>query len=905
MALTQAQINQQNAKKAIARTAAPTINSIATPGSSDIAFNQADKGGAFDITKTPKKPQTLSDSAYANAVNSTIGTNDASGNFTPTPTTSDAGSYDPLTKSGLNRQAVQAVDQQQEQLNKTREELGFTADEAPVSALQKQMGGTIEQARVVYKRQQDAIAERKAEQEKAMADKISSDRFAADTKKSEAAKESITANFSSGRNDPQSQGNMDLIKQRHADIQAGVDTAANALALAQRGREDSLANLKQAQINGNDQMVEEYSNQIARAANDILTKQKDLADQQEKANKAALDLSQQHATNTKAAFDIIKDLPPNSLEGLDVASIAEMYNVPTTTALTLQQLDKNKEDSPDYQKKVKDAMYAGMSEDQKNFLYYQTLLKTDPSAALKFGQAAKILETTSAKDLWDKQDKDRQYALDYYDVKGSWPVGFDQGVNNADGSITINDPVGSKGGQCGAWVNQKLDLPHFFGDSYAQKATKINSQTPVVGGAFISKNGLNLADGTNTGHVGIVTKVYADGSFDITDSNRHGNELVDTGHVTNASEAGITGFFDPSKPAPGYSPTMHASASSTSENTPPTTQSNSIDEGALSNATDELYAQQVASGDLKLADLKAAIPEGGGAKFEKRAASQRMAAIQERVAQIKQKTLDAKTIDDLTPEDQVLVKGLLDYSGDLDKLTSIRQDAAQRQKLFVIAKTIDPTWSEAGFALRKQFLKDWQSGGDYQTNRDSLNTAVSHLTSLAEKGMDLHNSNSRIGNAVINAVGKYGFDDPRVNNFQTEQNAVGDELAKVFQGKGTTGQNEKEAWQGHLSSNMGPNELKGSVNTAVELMIGRMETLKNTYEQSMGQKLQKPMMSMDGIAKLVGLYQSGFLSASNLMKVVKLNGGTISEAGKPKPSSAYSLPENKPTTPSKVDINKL
>jgi hypothetical protein len=63
----------------------------------------------------------------------------------------------------------------------------------------------------------------------------------------------------------------------------------------------------------------------------------------------------------------------------------------------------------------------------------------------------------------------------------------------------LNVPVGAKGGQCGAFVNDYLG-GHLMADTYKSKAEDINSTTPVVGAAFVMPY-------KDTGHTGFVKQI--------------------------------------------------------------------------------------------------------------------------------------------------------------------------------------------------------------------------------------------------------------------------------------------------------------------------------------------------------------------------------------------------------------
>lgn len=68
----------------------------------------------------------------------------------------------------------------------------------------------------------------------------------------------------------------------------------------------------------------------------------------------------------------------------------------------------------------------------------------------------------------------------------------------------------TKGGQCGAFVNDVLEPvvgKRVFGDSFDSKKKMVNSQTPAIGSAVVMK-GSGWAE--PYGHVGIVTGIDGD-----------------------------------------------------------------------------------------------------------------------------------------------------------------------------------------------------------------------------------------------------------------------------------------------------------------------------------------------------------------------------------------------------------
>ena len=114
---------------------------------------------------------------------------------------------------------------------------------------------------------------------------------------------------------------------------------------------------------------------------------------------------------------------------------------------------------------------------------------------------------------------------------------------------------GSKWGQCGKFVNDYLQAiwvtwaaNRYYDNDLSTKLNSVNSYTPKVWTIAVFDYGYkSKSDWINHGHVGIVTKVYDDWSFDMRDSNwdLKKPETIRTIHVNPSSS--LKWFFDPSQ----------------------------------------------------------------------------------------------------------------------------------------------------------------------------------------------------------------------------------------------------------------------------------------------------------------------------------------------------------------------
>lgn len=114
-------------------------------------------------------------------------------------------------------------------------------------------------------------------------------------------------------------------------------------------------------------------------------------------------------------------------------------------------------------------------------------------------------------------------------------------------SLVINVTDGQKlaRGQCGEFVNDVLGIG--VGDTLADKARFIDKSIviPSAGMAFVTSRGYDLGGGVNSGHIGIVESVNADGTFNTVESNYNGDEKITRRQNVPITE--VVGFIRPKK----------------------------------------------------------------------------------------------------------------------------------------------------------------------------------------------------------------------------------------------------------------------------------------------------------------------------------------------------------------------
>lgn len=380
------------------------------------------------------------------------------------------------------------------------------------------------------------------------------------------ARAGATAAFAQGQEGVVSTTAPLISKQFSETLSTQLNNSRTRLDLAQAQRDKMVRDLDQAYKDGNQELADSISENLAIAGSNIQKIQQEAANAAAEANANALDFLKTDTTGMFAGMNPV-DLA-NSM-GIDIGTAGFMiraseqkWNIAMGEA-EMSQIDKAYKIAQ-IDKMVEDAKWAGMTEDTKKFSFYTQLLKTNPEIAQAYAIKNGFADDPNSIEQQRFELEKLKAAQDGYNLTGGDSGGVWVPPNSAyqcwagtDGTFNVEVNTGeippNGRGQCGEFTNDVLfGSSGFFGDSLKSKKTYINNgMSPVVGGAFI------MDTGDSIGHVGIVTKVYEDGSIDIIDSNRHSktNPLaVDTGHIENPSESGIVGYFNPSKSAGNWNP---------------------------------------------------------------------------------------------------------------------------------------------------------------------------------------------------------------------------------------------------------------------------------------------------------------------------------------------------------------
>lgn len=137
----------------------------------------------------------------------------------------------------------------------------------------------------------------------------------------------------------------------------------------------------------------------------------------------------------------------------------------------------------------------------------------------------------------------------------------------------------------------------------------------------------------------------------------------------------------------------------------------------------------------------------------------------------------------------------------------------------------DPQWNEQRHELRKDFTL-----GKGATQINAINTALQHTGVLGDSIDALKNGNVQVLNQLANNIGVQVGKTPQTT-FETIVGRLGPELASAY-AVGTGG--ERASIEQGLSPKMSPDQLKTNLGTNVQLLNGKINSLRNQWDQNKG-----------------------------------------------------------------------
>lgn len=248
-------------------------------------------------------------------------------------------------------------------------------------------------------------------------------------------------------------------------------------------------------------------------------------------------------------------------------------------------------------------------------------------------------------------------------------------------------------------------------------------------------------------------------------------------------------------------------------------------------------------------------------------------------------TVGEDSLTGLSDADKATVRLMADYKWPIPpggirnpKQLALLQRAAQ----------FDPTFAPAEYTIRQKSKMDYTSGASMKNIR-SLNTLAGHLDNLSKSADGLGNTNNSvlnlayyntIGNALSSASGN-----PKVKVFESDVNAVTNELGQLLRGGAVTDQ-EAKRWQSAINSSESPDQLHAVIHEFADLAKSRLDALQQGYEGVMRKPSDIQIMTPKAKASFMKLGVLSQDEVANTAGGAKGFGAQPSATPQPSPVSA-------------------
>ena len=131
-------------------------------------------------------------------------------------------------------------------------------------------------------------------------------------------------------------------------------------------------------------------------------------------------------------------------------------------------------------------------------------------------------------------------------------------------------------------------------------------------------------------------------------------------------------------------------------------------------------------------------------------------------------------------------------------------------------------------------LASFAAGGKDAIALQAGNTGLNHLATLKQLALAQSNGQVELFNKIANEFGK-ATGNPAPTNLDMALSMVSPEISKAVIGA-SGGQEERLAYEKKFRKNGSPEQILGSINTAEDLLGGRLTETKRTYERTTGKK---------------------------------------------------------------------
>ncbi len=203
------------------------------------------------------------------------------------------------------------------------------------------------------------------------------------------------------------------------------------------------------------------------------------------------------------------------------------------------------------------------------------------------------------------------------------------------------------------------------------------------------------------------------------------------------------------------------------------------------------------------------------------------------------------------PMTATAIQGLANYSlNPADWSARAGTKGLSKADAVALAQMYDPTYSDTNYAIRAAYLKSISSTqtGTVGSAVNAANKSINHLTTFA---------------TLMNQMTTPGTAGARNSNTlaqaQTAALGVSEELAKFFKGSGTVDVGSIDAWQKQINPNtINRGAVQGTVQSAVDLLAGQLQTLTEQYQNTMGKAPETDFLGTSARASLSNLKNQGY-----------------------------------------------
>lgn len=191
------------------------------------------------------------------------------------------------------------------------------------------------------------------------------------------------------------------------------------------------------------------------------------------------------------------------------------------------------------------------------------------------------------------------------------------------------------------------------------------------------------------------------------------------------------------------------------------------------------------------------------------------------------------------PQDDVIAQKLANYDISIAELRTLPKEAKSR--VLAQAVKINPNFDSKEYLPRRALMQSFKTGPDADRIR-SLNAALAHLGKMNELSTGLAQHDNQYWNSAENAINTKWRGQNDVTKFNTAKTSVKEEISRFLKG-GVATQSEIEEWEKNFDSSMSPDQLKGSIKTAIELMKEQADAIRNKYETGFKERREKSWLT--------------------------------------------------------------